>query len=93
MGNGNLPSQHPAGARLSKANERQRSFVIGSGKHRGASAGDLFFLNKKLCVEAVVFFFFGKKWDGLSLDDDGWMMRVFFFLVGLGKSVFHFVSF
>ena len=50
----------------------------------------IFFLNKKLCVEAGVFW---KELDGLSLDDDGWMMCVFFFLVKLGKSVFHFVSF
>lgn len=52
--------------------------------------GFFFFLKKKLEKAAV---FFGKNYDGLSLDDDGWMMCVFFFLVGLGKSVFHFVSF
>ena len=34
-----LPKQNrPAGSRLSKTDERQRSFVVRSGKHRGASA-------------------------------------------------------
>ena len=34
-----VPKQNrPAGSRLSKTDERQRSFVVRSGKHRGASA-------------------------------------------------------
>lgn len=48
--------------------------------------GDFFF-GQKLCVE-VFFSFFWEKNGWAFFGDDGWMMCVFFFLVGLGGGTF-----